>query len=234
MRIDLEQGGYLLLNKPYEWSSFQATKKVQFILKKHFNTKKIKIGHAGTLDPLATGLLILCVGKYTKRIEEFQAKEKEYTGVFTLGGTTASYDKEKPIDTTYPTNHITRESILQTAESFLGEQMQTPPIFSAIKVGGVRAYSKARDGKDIEIKQRRIHIAEFEITDVQMPDVSFRIRCSKGTYIRSIARDFGERLQSGAYLSSLCRTKIGEHSLDEALSIEQIADLYPPHSPSQS
>ena len=119
MRIDLEQGGYLLLNKPYEWSSFQATKKVQFILKKHFNTKKIKIGHAGTLDPLATGLLILCVGRYTKRIEEFQAKEKEYTGVFTLGGTTASYDKEKPIDTTYPTDHITRESILQTAESFL-------------------------------------------------------------------------------------------------------------------
>ncbi len=226
MIASLEEGGYILLAKPYGWTSFQAVKKVQYILKRHYGIKKIKIGHAGTLDPLATGLLILCVGKFTKRIEEFQAQEKEYTGTFVLGATTPSCDLEKEIDATYPIEHINKEAILRTAESFLGIQMQTPPIFSAVKINGVRAYEKAREGKEVEMRQREITIEEFEITDIRMPEVDFRIRCSKGTYIRSIARDFGQRLQSGAYLSALCRTKIGNFDLKDAQSPDQIQAQY--------
>lgn len=227
MELNLEQGGYILLDKPYTWTSFQATKKVQYVLKRHFGVKKIKIGHAGTLDPLATGLLILCVGKYTKRIEEYQAGEKEYTGTIFLGATTPSFDKEKPVDCTFPTEHITEEAIRQTANTFLGEQSQIPPVFSAVKINGVRAYAKAREGKEIEMRERRITIHEFEITDIRMPKVDFRIRCSKGTYIRSIARDFGRRLQSGAYLTALCRTRIGEMRLEDAQTPEQIQAQYP-------
>lgn len=227
MELNLEQGGYILLDKPYTWTSFQATKKVQYVLKRHFGVKKIKIGHAGTLDPLATGLLILCVGKYTKRIEEYQAGEKEYTGTIFLGATTPSFDKEKPVDCTFSTEHITEEAIRQTANTFLGEQSQIPPVFSAVKINGVRAYAKAREGKEIEMRERRITIHEFEITDIRMPEVDFRIRCSKGTYIRSIARDFGRRLQSGAYLTALCRTRIGEMRLEDAQTPEQIQAQYP-------
>lgn len=227
MELNLEQGGYILLNKPYTWTSFQATKKVQYVLKRHFGVKKIKIGHAGTLDPLATGLLILCVGKYTKRIEEYQAGEKEYTGTIFLGATTPSFDKEKPVDCTFPTEYITAEAIRQTANTFLGEQSQIPPVFSAVKINGVRAYAKAREGKEVEMRERRITIHEFEITDIRMPEVDFRIRCSKGTYIRSIARDFGRRLQSGAYLTALCRTRIGEMRLEDAQTPEQIQAQYP-------
>ncbi len=226
MIASLEEGGYILLAKPYGWTSFQAVKKVQYILKRHYGIKKIKNGHAGTRDPLATGLLILCVGKFTKRIEEFQAQEKEYTGTFVLGATTPSCDLEKEIDATYPIEHINKEAILRTAESFLGIQMQTPPIFSAVKINGVRAYEKAREGKEVEMRQREITIEEFEITDIRMPEVDFRIRCSKGTYIRSIARDFGQRLQSGAYLSALCRTKIGNFDLKDAQSPDQIQAQY--------
>ena len=227
MELNLEQGGYILLDKPYTWTSFQATKKVQYILKRHFGVKKIKIGHAGTLDPLATGLLILCVGKYTKRIEEYQAGEKEYTGTIFLGATTPSFDMEKPVDFTFPIEHITEEAIRQTANTFLGEQSQLPPVFSAVKINGVRAYTKAREGKEVEMRERRITIHEFEITDIRMPEVDFRIRCSKGTYIRSIARDFGEKLQSGAYLTALCRTRIGDMSLEEAQTPEQIQLRFP-------
>lgn len=228
MEITPEQGGFILLNKPYTWTSFQATKKVQYILKRHFGLKKIKIGHAGTLDPLATGLLVLCVGKYTKRIEEFQAQEKEYTGTIHLGATTPSYDLETEIDNTYPVEHINENLIYETAKSFIGEQSQIPPIFSALKINGVRAYTKAREGKEVEIKERTIHIYDFEITDIRFPEVDFRIRCSKGTYIRSIARDFGAKLNSGAYLSALCRTKIGDFKLSEAFSIEQVEEQFPP------
>lgn len=227
MELNLEQGGYILLDKPYTWTSFQATKKVQYVLKRHFGVKKIKIGHAGTLDPLATGLLILCVGKYTKRIEEYQAGEKEYTGTIFLGATTPSFDKEKPVDFTFPIEHISKEAIRQTANTFLGEQSQIPPVFSAVKINGVRAYAKAREGKEVEMRERRITIHEFEITDIRMPEVDFRIRCSKGTYIRSIARDFGRRLQSGAYLTALCRIRIGEMRLEDAQTPEQIQAQYP-------
>ena len=224
--IDIEQGGFILLDKPYGWTTFQAVKKVQYILKNHFHTKRIKIGHAGTLDPLATGLLILCVGKYTKQIEMFQAREKEYTGTFFLGATTSSFDREKPVDCVYDTKHISSQNILDTAQSFIGEQEQIPPVFSAVKIGGKRAYDFAREQKDVAIKPRTITISSFEITDIEMPRVGFRIVCSKGTYIRSLARDFGLALGSGAYLDSLCRTRIGEYSLEDARQLEDIAEEY--------
>lgn len=234
MKINLEEGGFLILDKPYGWTSFQATNKVHYILKRHFGVKKVKIGHAGTLDPLATGLLVLCVGKYTKRIEEFQAQEKEYTGTIHLGATTPSYDLETEIDNTYPVEHINENLIYETAKTFIGEQSQIPPIFSALKINGVRAYTKAREGKEVEIKERTIHIYEFEITEINMPEVHFRIRCSKGTYIRSIAKDFGKRLNSGAYLSALCRTESGDFKLSEAFSIEQVEEQFPPKSTTEA
>ena len=224
--IDLEKGGVILLNKPYEWTSFQAVNKVKYLLKHYYDLKKVKIGHAGTLDPLATGLLILCIGKYTKKIEEYQAQEKEYTGTFYLGATTPCFDKEKEIDNYYPTEHITEEDIYKAAEDFLGEQEQIPPVFSALKVNGVRAYEFARDNKEIELKSRKITIKEFEITRIALPEVDFRIVCSKGTYIRSIARDFGSYLNSGAYLTALCRTRIGEYKLSDAKKIEDIISEY--------
>ncbi len=224
--VDLEQGGVILLNKPYEWTSFQAVNKVKYLLKHYYDLKKVKIGHAGTLDPLATGLLILCVGKYTKKIEEYQAQEKEYTGTFYLGATTPCFDKEKEIDNYYPTEHITEEDIYKAAEHFLGEQEQIPPVFSALKVNGVRAYAFARENKDVELKSRKITIKEFEITRIAMPEVDFRIVCSKGTYIRSIARDFGSYLNSGAFLTALCRTRIGNYKLSQAQTIEEIISEY--------
>lgn len=224
--IDLEKGGVILLNKPYEWTSFQAVNKVKYLLKHYYDLKKVKIGHAGTLDPLATGLLILCIGKYTKKIEEYQAQEKEYTGTFYLGATTPCFDKEKEIDNYYPTEHITEEDIYKAAEHFLGEQEQVPPVFSALKVNGVRAYAFARENKDVELKSRKITIKEFEITRIAMPEVDFRIVCSKGTYIRSIARDFGSYLNSGAYLTALCRTRIGEYTLKQAQELEDIISEY--------
>jgi tRNA pseudouridine55 synthase len=224
--IDLEKGGVILLNKPYEWTSFQAVNKVKYLLKHYYDLKKVKIGHAGTLDPLATGLLILCIGKYTKKIEEYQAQEKEYTGTFYLGATTPCFDKEKEIDNYYPTEHITEEDIYKAAEHFLGEQEQVPPVFSALKVNGVRAYAFARENKDVELKSRKITIKEFEITRIAMPEVDFRIVCSKGTYIRSIARDFGSYLNSGAYLTALCRTRIGDYKLSDAQTIENIISEY--------
>jgi tRNA pseudouridine55 synthase len=224
--IDFEKGGVILVNKPYEWTSFQAVNKIKVRLKHYFNTKKVKIGHAGTLDPLATGLLIICVGKFTKKIEEYQAQEKEYTGTFYLGATTPCFDKEKEIDNYYSTDHITQEAIYKAAEAFLGEQDQIPPMFSALKVNGVRAYEFARDNKEIELKSRKITIKEFEITRIALPEVDFRIVCSKGTYIRSIARDFGFYLNSGAYLTALCRTRIGEYTLNQAQELEDIISEY--------
>lgn len=224
--IDIEKGGVILVNKPYQWTSFQAVNKIKVRLKHYFKTKKVKIGHAGTLDPLATGLLIVCVGKFTKKIEEYQAQEKEYTGTFYLGATTPCFDKEKEIDNYYPTDHITQEDIYKAAEAFLGEQEQVPPMFSALKVNGVRAYEFARDNKEIELKSRKITIKEFEITRIDLPEVDFRIVCSKGTYIRSIARDFGSYLNSGAYLTALCRTRIGEYTLNQAQTIEDIISEY--------
>ena len=218
------QGKVLLIDKPLEWTSFQAVNKIRWHIKKQFGLKKIKVGHAGTLDPLATGLLIICTGKMTKQINEFQAQEKEYTGTFHLGATTPSYDLETEINEEFPTDHITSESIKGATESFLGEIDQKPPIFSAIKKDGKRLYDIARKGETTEIQSRKVTISAFEITRIEMPEVDFRVSCSKGTYIRSLANDFGVALDSGAHLSALRRTRIGEFSVENALSIDEFID----------
>ena len=215
---DFLNGQILLIDKPLEWSSFQAVNALKWAIRKKFSLKKFKIGHAGTLDPLATGLLIICTGKFTKKIPELQGQVKEYTGTFTLGATTPSYDLETEVDQTFPTEHITPDDIKQAAEHFLGEIDQVPPIFSALKKDGKRLYEFAREGKEIEIKSRKIEILEFEITQVNMPNVHFRVVCSKGTYIRSLAHDFGKTLQSGAHLSTLRRTKIGDFNVNNAVT----------------
>jgi tRNA pseudouridine55 synthase len=218
LKID---GDVILIDKPYTWTSFQVVKKLKYLICKHYGIKKLKIGHAGTLDPLATGLLIVCIGRYTKKIEEFQTTAKEYTGTFVLGATTASYDREKPIDRTYPYEHITDEQIYEAAKALSGEQNQVPPSFSAVKVDGKRAYKYARAEQDVVIEAKPITIYEFEITKIDLPKVNFRIVCSKGTYIRAIARDFGLKLCSGAYLSALCRTKSGDLSVENAITIDE-------------
>jgi tRNA pseudouridine55 synthase len=226
MTPDYRSGELLLINKPYTWSSFQAVNKLKHALKKHPSLLldgklvQLRIGHAGTLDPLATGLLIICTGKKTKEISSFQDLTKEYTGTFFIGATTPCYDKEKEVDATYPTDHITEELVRETAKSFIGAQEQIPPMFSAVKVDGKRLYKLARVGQEIELKARPIDILEFEITKCELPLVDFRIVCTKGTYIRSIARDFGLALNSGAYLDALCRTKIGNFSIVDAKTPE--------------
>jgi tRNA pseudouridine55 synthase len=206
----------LLINKPLEWTSFDVVNK----LRKKLLIKKI--GHAGTLDPLATGLLILCTGKMTKRIDEFQAREKEYTGAFVIGRTTPSHDLETEVSEPVNTDHITKEMILQAAQKFTGIIQQIPPAHSAIKVDGKRAYALARKGKDVVLKSREVLVSTFEITAIAKPKIHFRIVCSKGTYIRSLARDFGNELGTGAYLAELCRTRIGEFKLADALELDQI------------
>jgi tRNA pseudouridine55 synthase len=211
-------GKVLLIDKPLTWSSFQAVNKLKYILKRKYDLpKKFKIGHAGTLDPLATGLLIICTGKFTKKITEIQAQIKEYTGTIVLGATTPSYDLETEIDATFPTAHITETLILETINKFLGEIDQKPPVFSAIKKDGKRLYEHARAGEEVEIQLRKTTIYEFEITRIQLPEVDFRVQCSKGTYIRSLAYDFGLALQSGGHLSALRRTKIGDYSVENAI-----------------
>ena len=221
---DYLDGKVLLIDKPLGWTSFQAVNKVRWHIKKKFGLKKIKVGHAGTLAPLATGLLILCTGKQTKDISRYQGLVKEYTGTFTLGATTPSYDLETEVDEIFPTDHITRELLEQSIQQFIGEIDQKPPLFSAIKKDGKRLYEIARKGKTAEISSRKITIYEFEITEVSLPHVTFRVVCSKGTYIRSLAYDVGKSLQSGAYLSALCRTKIGDFEVEKAQSIEQFIE----------
>nr|WP_293304181.1 tRNA pseudouridine(55) synthase TruB [Allomuricauda sp.] len=213
---DFLNGQILLIDKPLEWSSFQAVNALKWAIRKKFDLKKIKIGHAGTLDPLATGLLIICTGKFTKKIPELQGQIKEYTGTFTLGATTPSYDLETEVNQTYPTEHLTETSIKEATKEFLGEIEQIPPIFSALKKDGKRLYEFAREGKEVDIKSRKITISEFEITRIQLPEVDFRVVCSKGTYIRSLAHDFGKALGSGAHLSALRRTKIGDFNVNNA------------------
>ena len=216
---DFLEGEVILIDKPLTWSSFQAVNKLKYILKRKYDLpKKFKIGHAGTLDPLATGLLIICTGKFTKKITEIQAQVKEYTGTIVLGATTPSYDLETEVDATFPTNHITEAIILETTNQFLGEIDQKPPVFSAIKKDGKRLYEHARAGEEVEIQSRKTTIYEFEITRVQLPEVDFRVKCSKGTYIRSLAYDFGLALQSGGHLSKLRRTKIGDYNVENAVS----------------
>lgn len=213
---DFKNGQVLLIDKPLNWTSFQVVNKLRWHIRQKFKLKKIKVGHAGTLDPLATGLLIICTGKFTKKIDEYQGLIKEYTGEITLGATTPSYDLESEIDKTFPIEHITYELIHQTVNQFIGEIDQKPPMFSALKKDGVRLYDMAREGKTIEIASRKINIAEFEITNIDLPKVKFRVVCSKGTYIRSLAYDFGKSLNSGAHLSELRRTKIGDFSVKNA------------------
>ncbi|MEP3209046.1 MAG: tRNA pseudouridine(55) synthase TruB [Maribacter sp.] len=214
---DFQNGQLLLIDKPLGWSSFQAVNKLKWAIRKKFGLKKIKIGHAGTLDPLATGLLLICTGKFTKTISALQGQAKEYTGTITLGATTPSYDLETEIDSTFPYDHISEAMIHDTSTAFIGEIEQIPPVFSALKKDGKRLYEYAREGKKVAIKKRVITISEFEITAIQLPEIKFRVVCSKGTYIRSLANDFGKALGSGGYLSELRRTKIGDYNVNIAV-----------------
>lgn len=217
---DFKNGQVLLIDKPLNWTSFQVVNKIRWLIKKQFGIKKIKVGHAGTLDPLATGLLILCTGKFTKKIETLQAQEKEYTGTFTLGATTPSYDLETEIDHRFDITEITSENIYEATKQFIGDIQQQPPVFSALKKEGKRLYEYARAGEKVEIPSRTVHISAFEITRIELPEVDFRVACSKGTYIRSLAHDFGKALKNGAHLSALKRTKIGDFSVENAITIE--------------
>jgi len=221
MGFNFIEGEVLLINKPLRWTSFDAVNKIRGMVKKSLHLKKIKIGHAGTLDPLASGLLIICTGKFTKKIDEYQAFDKEYTGSFYLGATTPSADLETEVNQTFDISHLNEELIKNAVNKFIGTFHQIPPIFSAKKIDGERAYEAARKGRIVEMKSREITISEFEITNINLPSVDFRVVCSKGTYIRSLAKDFGEALNCGAYLSALCRTRIGEYALLNAITIEQ-------------
>lgn len=224
--VDFLEGHLLLVNKPLRWTSFDAVKKIRNTLRTHLQVKKIKVGHAGTLDPLADGLLIVCTGKFTKRINDFQSQEKEYTGKFILGATTPSFDLETEVDKTYPIDHITENDLKDVAHSLTGEILQQPPIYSAIKQNGKRLYEHARKGESVKIKDRLVNVSEFEITKVELPTVYFRIVCSKGTYIRSLAHSFGEKLKSGAYLGQLTRTRIGNFELSQAVEIQEFIDSF--------
>jgi len=215
------KGQVILIDKPLNWTSFQVVNKVRWLIRKHYGLKKLKVGHAGTLDPLATGLLILCTGAMTKSIEEFQGQEKKYTGRLKLGATTPSYDLETQINAIFKYEHITEEMLYGALPQFTGTILQKPPIFSAIKKDGKRLYSLAREGKTTELPEREITIKEFALSAVELPDVEFNVRCSKGTYIRSLAHDFGAALDSGAHLTALRRTAIGSYDVAQAISIEQ-------------
>ena len=217
---DYLKGRVILIDKPLEWTSFQVVNKLRWAIRKSYNLKKIKVGHAGTLDPLATGLLIICTGKKTKEISIYQGQEKEYTGTIRLGATTPSYDLETEIDAEFETSHITTEAIHKATHSFLGLTAQYPPIFSAVKKDGKRLYEFARANESVEIKPRHIEISSFEITEINGLDVNFRVRCSKGTYIRSLAHDFGKALKSGAHLTALRRTAIGDFKVEEAQTLD--------------
>lgn len=224
---DFKNGQLLLLDKPYQWTSFQMVNKIRWMIRKSCDIKKIKVGHAGTLDPLATGLLLVCTGKFTKRISEFQGMEKEYTGTFTLGATTPSYDLETEVDQEFDIDHLEEEKIRRATQSFMGEIEQYPPIFSALKKDGKRLYEYARSGVEVKPDPRKIHISEFELTRIELPKVDFRVACSKGTYIRSLAYDFGKELDSGAYLSKLRRTRIGDYKVENAISIQEFIEKLP-------
>lgn len=212
----IQEGHVFLIDKPLDWTSFDAVNKIRWNIRKAYDLKKIKVGHAGTLDPKATGLLLICTGKWTKRIDEFQAQEKTYTGTIKLGVTTPTYDLESEEDQMFPTEHITDELIYETTKQFTGDIEQFPPMHSAIKVDGKRLYELAREGQEIERKARKVTIEEFKITKIDLPFVDFEVKCSKGTYIRSLAFDFGKALNSGGYLTALRRTKIGEFDVINA------------------
>jgi len=216
------EGEILLINKPLTWTSFDVVNNFRYFLKSKLGMKKVKIGHTGTLDPLATGLLILCTGRFTKRIEEFKNYDKEYTGTFVLGATTPSFDRESEVDKEYQIDHLTEQMIHDASGRFRGDLMQAPPIYSAVKIQGRRAYDYARQNEEVILKPKPVRITDFEVTSVKFPDVHFRIACSKGTYIRALARDFGEALNNGAYLGALCRTRVGPYHLRDAFELEDL------------
>ena len=219
MSINIKEGELILIDKELNWTSFDVVNKIRYAIKKKFDIKKIKVGHAGTLDPLATGLLIICCGKMTKSINNFSAMNKTYSGKITIGSTTPSYDLETKPNVHYPIDHINEKLILKTAKKFVGKIFQTPPMFSAIKKDGVRLYNLARQGKEIKIDKREVLIDSFEITSFNLPEISFNVTCSKGTYIRSLAHDFGKELNSGAHLSELRRIKIGDYSVKDSVKV---------------
>ncbi len=215
---DFAEGQLLLVNKPYKWTSFDVVGK----LRNAFKPLKLKVGHAGTLDPLASGLLVICTGKMTKQIDTFQAQEKEYTGTLVLGATTPSYDLETEVDQRFPIENITEEQISEATKQFIGELQQYPPAHSAVKVDGERLYEKARRGEEVELKARTVTITEFEVTGIALPEINFRVVCSKGTYIRSLANDFGKALNNGAYLSRLRRTRSGDYKIEDASEVMEL------------
>ena len=225
--MDFIAGEVLHFDKPLTWTSFDLVNKVRYVLSKHLGVKKLKVGHTGTLDPLATGLVTICTGKSTKRIEELQAQEKEYIAELKLGETTPSFDLETEVDATFPFEHITRELLDEKLPQFVGSIMQTPPAFSAVKVDGVRAYKLARKGKDVAIKAKELVIESIEVVDFDLPKCTLKIVCSKGTYIRALARDIGTALGSGAHLTGLKRTRVGEVFIEEAHDLEQFCAQYP-------
>ena len=220
----ISNGELLLIDKPLKWTSFQVVNKIRWGLRSKFNLKKLKVGHAGTLDPLATGLLLICTGKMTRKIREFQALEKTYTGTITLGATTPSFDSETPIDKKFNITHLNDEALIAAKEKFKGEIDQSPPLFSAIKKEGKRLYEYARAGEKIEIKSRKIKIYRFDFKKIELPDIVFEVKCSKGTYIRSLANDFGKSVDSGGYLSSLRRIKIGPFKVVNALTPQEFIE----------
>ena len=222
--MDFVAGEIIPVYKPYTWTSFQIVNKVRYHLSKKYGIKRFKVGHAGTLDPLATGVLLLCTGKATKRIEELQKHTKEYEAEITLGATTPSYDMEHPVDATFPYEHITREMVENTLKQFIGDIAQRPPLFSACKVDGKRAYDLARKGSDMQLEPKQIRIDNIELLEFDLPKIRIRVTCGKGTYIRSLARDIGEALESGAYLSELTRTRVGEFKLTDCIKIEAIEE----------
>lgn len=221
------EGKLLLIDKPLGWTSFDLVNKVRINIEMHFGLKKrsLKVGHAGTLDPLATGLMLVCTGRMTKQMDQFIGLPKEYTGTFVLGATTASFDLEKEVDAHFPTAHLSEEAIRGAAKTFVGKHEQEPPVFSAKKIDGTRAYEFAREGKAVELRKASIEITQMEITRIELPEVDFAVSCSKGTYIRSLARDFGQALQTGAYLSALRRTAIGQYKVADALSVADLRDM---------
>ena len=220
--MNFNEGAFIYINKPYRMSSFGALAHIRYLVSKRIHVKRVKMGHAGTLDPLATGVLILCTGKTTKQIEQLQLHTKEYTATLQLGATTPSYDMEHEVDSTYPTAHITKELILQTLPQFVGDIMQVPPVFSACMVDGHRAYKMARKGQEVELAAKPVRIDELELTgfDAEQMQMSIRVVCGKGTYIRSLARDIGEALGSGAYLTALCRTRVGDVRIEDCLTFD--------------
>ncbi|MCB0594519.1 MAG: tRNA pseudouridine(55) synthase TruB [Lewinellaceae bacterium] len=223
-QYDFLAGATLLVDKPQGWTSFDVVNKIRYKIKHRLKVKKIKVGHAGTLDPMATGLLIVCTGKFTKKLAEFQGLPKEYTGTLRLGATTPSFDAESDVEESFPIDHITPELLEQARLQFLGDIEQVPPMFSAIKVDGQPLYKKARKGEMVEIEPRPVTINEFTLTRIELPEVGFRVHCSKGTYIRSLAHDFGKAVRSGAYLTALRRARIGQFRIEDAWDLEELVD----------